>query len=186
MCEVRDVTEAKKTIVYVLKDGTEGVTKPFYFTGKKALMEEEADNELAEEIFAASDIDINDVEKWHTRSFLEPGYIYISDHAMLRLKKRLGWKKSTAMRMVKKIYDVGEDKEGADNIVKRWLDYKEKTVSTPREGIYYRIYGQYIFIFDGQILVTAYNMSNPAAMRSLAAKHRRYNRAAFKRGESVC
>lgn len=186
MCEVRDIADTRKVIAYELKNGYKGVTAPFFFSGKKDLAEEDEHDPMAMEILTSSGIDTDQVESWHLRAYLEPGVVYISNHAMMRLNKRLGWKKSTAIRMVRRIYDNGKTKEDTDNIIQRWIEDKEKAaIRNPNAEICYRIYGQYILIFDGQLLVTAYNMSNPSSMRAAAIKHKGYNRAAFKRGECV-
>ena len=102
--------------------------------------------------------------------------IYISEHAMDRLRKRLGFNRSAAYRMTKKAYEKGITKDNIDGYLKTWIE--AKTANSCNSGSDYRVYGQYVFIFNKNVLVTVYNMAQKEAYKVAHELHRDkgYNR----------
>ncbi|MGN0240997.1 MAG: hypothetical protein ACI4CS_04845 [Candidatus Weimeria sp.] len=105
----------------------------------------------------------------------EKDTIYISEHAMKRLRKRLGFNKSAAYRMTKKAFEKGITKDNANGYLKTWIESK---VTRQGNGSDFRIYGQYAFIFDKNVLVTVYNMVQKEAYKVAHEQHvdKAYNR----------
>lgn len=86
----------------------------------------------------------------------EKDTVYISDHAMKRLRKRLGFNRSAAYRMTKKAWEEGLTRDKVDGYLRTWIE--KKMESHPEDGSDYRIYGQYAFVYNKNVLVTVYNM----------------------------
>ncbi len=77
--------------------------------------------------------------------------IYISDHAMKRIKERNGWGKKSSIRMIKKIYDEGLTPENVKGKYAAWVRNK---VATANAGDYFRLYGESLYVFNKETLVT--------------------------------
>ena len=184
MCSVKEVRdpETKRVVAYTLKNGGAGITEPF-ISGDYEIMDNGRRQAFITELLSKTGVDIKDVKEWHLRTYIEPDIVYVTDHAMERLRKRLGWNKKTALRMVARVYDCGVTKDGTTGTLNKWIVQKENADINKDMNITFKLYGQYVFLFDGQILVTAYNISQKGSFVEVLKKKKRYNRAAFKRGE---
>lgn len=107
----------------------------------------------------------------------EQDTVYISDHAMCRLRKRLGFNRSAAYRMTKKAWEEGITRDRANGYLRTWID--KKIENNPEDGSDYRIYGQYAFIYNKNVLVTVYNMVQKESYKVTHERIRdkKYNRS---------
>ena len=102
-----------------------------------------------------------------------PGYlqeeetIYISKHAFQRMKERQGWSKSTAARMIKKVFDSGIASDRINGYRSLWIKLKDNYHS--KSDHTYILYGDYIYIFIKSILVTVEHI--PPKLSILRAKN---------------
>lgn len=182
MCTVREISDTRKAVDYVLKDGSRGTTAPFEFDDEMG--ERTLEDPVIAGALEASGIAMDDIDDWHVRAYLEPDVIYISDHAMMRLKKRLGWKKNAAIRMTKKAVEEGLTRDDVDSTLKNWIEYKETNTNyNSSSDIHYKIYGQIAYVFDRQVLCTVYNLTAKETVKAHNIRRKGYNRAAYKRGE---
>jgi hypothetical protein len=78
-----------------------------------------------------------------------------TDHAYERAKYRFKWKKSTLDRMAHKAYNHGITYYDAKGRLKKWMGYK---YSLYKHVNNIRIYGQNVYFFSGNLLVTLYRL----------------------------
>lgn len=78
------------------------------------------------------------------------GTIYISDHAMTRMKERCGWNRKASIRMMQKILLLGKNSKEIVGRRKLWL--KERALDEHDSCI---VYGDMAYIFRKNVLVTA-------------------------------
>lgn len=95
--------------------------------------------------------------------------INITDHAYERAKERLGWKREVMDKMASKALNLGikhKDTKGSLNkyITKLWFEYKSCNNV--------RIYGENIYFFSGNTLITLYRLDHKLI------KHLKYCRQA--------
>ena len=83
------------------------------------------------------------------------GTIIITDHAYDRMKERLGWNKKAAERMAQKAFQEGIQHWETKGSLHRYLD---SIYLSHRNATAMRIYGQAIFIFKEDKLLTVYAM----------------------------
>ncbi|MEM0994068.1 MAG: hypothetical protein AAF847_06855 [Bacteroidota bacterium] len=80
-----------------------------------------------------------------------------TDHAYERAKGRLSWKKRTLDRMMLKAYQEGKTHGQTKGKLRKYLDklyLEHKTANNTR------IYGEVIYLFSNNILVTLYRLPN--------------------------
>lgn len=80
-----------------------------------------------------------------------------TDHAYTRAKERLGWKKRVLEKMMRKAFDQGVKHSQTKGRLRKylnqlWLDYR--TCNNVR------IYGENIFFFKNNLLITVYRLDN--------------------------
>lgn len=107
----------------------------------------------------------------------QPDTVYISDHAMERLRKRLGFNKNAACRMTAKAFDNGLTREEATGYLRTWIDGKIEHMKI-NKNVDFRIYGQYAFLFSDNVLITVYNM---VQKESYTEKHERFREKKYNR-----
>lgn len=90
-------------------------------------------------------------EKKYRPEAEEQGTIYISSHAMSRLKERNGWSRKTSLRMLAKVYDDGIRFDAMNGRLARWINRK---ISNGYPGDEFVVYGEYLYIFNGNTLIT--------------------------------
>lgn len=163
MCQVVDIKNCEKKVIITLKDGTEILSD--WFQDVEALVDETAINrtvgewEVYQDMIRSNDIDENQVSKWYIMRKREDDTIYISEHAMQRLKERNGWNKETAMRMLQKVYDKGKRGNEIKGYLSKWI--KDK-VANNNKGDYYILYGEFLYVFNYKTLVTVMNVPKKA------------------------
>ena len=147
MCEVSMLKDAERQMCLILKGGDRiysewysAQTKPG--TEKQVLMETIEGNNLNKE----------DVEEWYiSRKREDPNTVYISDHAMKRLKERNGWTKKASMRMMKKIHDNGLTPNQVKGKYAAWIRQKAENKAKHE---HFLLYGENLYVFSRNTLVT--------------------------------
>lgn len=153
MCDIQDINKGEKRITITLKNGLKFVSQ--WFTddnGDKALNNVTSkEDEVLKELIKIHNIAEEDIEEWFISRRREPGTLYISDHAMSRLKERNGWNKKTAMRMIPKIYDEGVNAKDVKGYLRPWAENKEAKKNPGEE---YLLYGTNMYVFSHKTLLT--------------------------------
>ena len=83
--------------------------------------------------------------------------IIITNHAYDMAKRRIGWNKSALEKMSSKAYVEGITHSQTKGRLKRFLDSKFLSY---RKATNMRIYGEVLFIFVGNKLITLYTLTN--------------------------
>lgn len=155
MCNVSALKESEKKIHVVLKNGN--VYSSEWYLDNDSCKKEGAINctekeyELYQNILSSHNITEQDVKEFYISRKRENDNVYISDHAMDRLKERNGWSRKTALRMIQKVYDNGARSGEIKGHIATWVKNKE---SFSTKGDYYILYGQNLYIFNHNTLVT--------------------------------
>ncbi len=153
MCKVKTAREMNKRVVCRTKDG--GIFYSGYFQEPGGQVSyEEAINENIRKTMDDHCLCEDDIEEIEIEKLKEDDHIYLSRHALKRLKKRNGWNKKTSERMLKKIYEEGKQGDEIKGSVASWIEHKEKIRSG---NAAYILYGEKAYVFDGQLLVTVLN-----------------------------
>lgn len=98
--------------------------------------------------------------------------ICISVHAMERMQERFGWNRKSAVRMTKKIYEEGSSDKDIPPYIKKWMETKRKKAGY---NSHYIIYGNIVFVMNGNVITTVYNIPKNFKMR--------HDRAGYKRAD---
>ncbi|MBN8668750.1 MAG: hypothetical protein J0M30_14730 [Chitinophagales bacterium] len=91
--------------------------------------------------------------------------IEISDHAFIRTKERLGMDKRAARRIALKAYVAGKKHGACKGRLKSYLDQVYREYENCNNM---RIWGEAIWLFAGNVLVTVYNI--PHELKPLIKK----------------
>ncbi len=81
--------------------------------------------------------------------------IILSKHAEKRMKERLNLTKQAAIRMANKVYEQGIDGNIKNGSLKRYINGKIKEGKI-NEFTEVKIYGDYVYIFDNNVLITVF------------------------------
>lgn len=160
MCKVKEMKDREKKVTIVLNDGRvfESEWKP----GPGRDVEE-----ICSELMEKYHVPAEDLKSWAVRrQKREEDTVYITDHAMTRMKERNGWGRKAAIRMVQKVFDNGT--KAADvrkGPYKAWAHYKAEK-ALPNENLI--LYGDKLYIFAGKVLITVI----PARAREASAKEK--------------
>lgn len=155
MCEVKELNKSELRIGIQLTNGC--VVLSDWFSDDEHHVIEDSINSTEKEIEVYNDLCFNkginaaDVVQWFVSRKREDDTVYISEHAFERMKERCGLNRKAAMRLVKKVYDNGEDISRSKGYLLRWA--KQKTIGSP-EYDKLIIYGDYVYIFAYTTLVT--------------------------------
>lgn len=97
------------------------------------------------------------------------GGAVISDHAAQRLKERLGWNASAQQRMANLALERGLKHTDTSGRLRRYFD---KLFLSHGSGNNTRIYGEHVYIIQGQTVVTVLHLPNDLkrAARQAAGK----------------
>lgn len=153
MCKVKTMREMDKRIILITKNGQELVSEGLNAPGGRSdyiRALEEATNGILKE----NNLNSNDIDEYHVERITEEDHVYITDHALKRLKQRNGWSKKTSKRMLARIYEQGKHCKDLTGRMKTWIKHKEQVSGDNTD---YRIYGEKLYIFDGSTLVTVVN-----------------------------
>lgn len=156
MCEVKELCKTERKLIIVMKN------KKRYYSG---WYEDNGVIEVAPGVFKSTEsiifngmiekykIPMHLISEWFIVRKRNTEPVYISDHAMRRLKERNGWKKSTSLRMVQRIYDEGISPEDVKGYLAKWVKTKNAEMN---QGDSLRLYGDILYVFHNKTLVTAY------------------------------
>ena len=106
----------------------------------------------------------------------EEDTIYITEHAMKRMKERAGWNRNAAVRMTKKAVEKGKNADEVNGRLGAWLRHRVLRYMGPGKR-WYRVYGNFVFAFAGQNLVTVMHRPCPGSY---------FMRCTLKRGDREC
>ena len=84
-------------------------------------------------------------------------HIQVSMHAEKRMIERLGINKRAVQRLAEKAYKDGIRHKDAVGRLKKWMTYR---FSQNRNANNMRVYGEFLYVFCGNILVTVYIVPN--------------------------
>lgn len=165
MCKVKELKDCDRKIAVVTKDGRK-ITSSLITAEESGCLVPSRHNseETYRKLISKNSIDEDSVCHWYVAVSKEKDTIYISDHAMDRMRKRLGWNRNASYRMTKKIYEEGKGIQDTKGALRTWLEEKAEgrwnCLKKKARGIEYRIYGNYVFLFAGDTLVTVYDMGS--------------------------
>lgn len=172
MGEIREVVElssSKKRVTVTLKDGRE-ITGGWFTDGAPEKVQGKVNATVGEErevarILGENGLSESDMQGWHISRLRKEGNVYITDHAMERMRGRCGWNRKTAMRMVGKVVESGTPAEEA----KGWLKpYLRHVASKQDENYWNVIFGGHLFVFRHESLITVMCLPNKAAAGKIA------------------
>lgn len=86
--------------------------------------------------------------------------VIVTKHAEERLKERLGLNKKSCARIAKKAYELGKTHTDKNSTLNNYLKRKEHIAEGTTRYTVAKIYGEHIFIFDENILITTFEMPN--------------------------
>ena len=95
--------------------------------------------------------------------------IVLTDHAIDRVKERMGLKKNAAERMARKALVLGLRSEDVAGEVAGYISSKE----IAGDGVFVRIYGEYAYVFghnkkqEACVLITVYRLPSAITKRVL-------------------
>lgn len=155
MCNVKELNKSELRIGIKLTNG--GMVFSEWFMDDERYVIEDKVNSTEKEVEVYNELRFNkgisdeDVEQWFISRKREDDTVYVSEHAFERMKERCGLNRKSAMRMVQKVYDNGENMNGAKGYLAQWL--REKKEGNP-EYDKFLMYGDYVYLFAHTTLVT--------------------------------
>lgn len=152
--ETKSLRESPYILTCVMKNGVPYNSGIFYVKDLDDLRNERI--RRAFYVLVANELAYDDLQFVSTKHVTSDDCIYISDHAFKRMKERAGWNRDAALRMAGKVYEKGKRIQPTTARLQKWFDqkmiiYKGSMVS--REFV---LYGDYLFIFKNNILITMY------------------------------
>lgn len=144
MCKVKRLAECNKRVAITTTD--RGVLFSSWYDAS------DDENIMYDHFRKEKGLAEKDIVSWTVhRDKRDSDTVYISDHAEKRLKERNNWNRKTALRMVKKVYDTGKRSSELTGYIKKSIKSLEK-----REPKLFIAYGEDVYIFDNNILVTVF------------------------------
>ena len=146
MCKVNTFRNADKRMMVITKNG-----KKFYsrWYADNNSGNEEIKEQAYEDVLKIHKIKETDVARLVVNVNVEDkDTVFISEHAMIRMKERNGWTRKTSVRMVKKIYETGLDPKQMKGKRATWA------MRHSSGNCDLRYYGDFLYIFRDNILVT--------------------------------
>ena len=149
MCMVKRFEEMEKKMYLTTKDGS------IIDAGSVNIYKDK--NECWDRVFEflddADNLEITDIASLHCELMNEDeDTVYLTKHALERMRERNGWNEKTSFRMAVKIHDKGID------LAKETLGYLSKWARRKKEKspeCDYIMYGNYVYVFAGNVLLTS-------------------------------
>lgn len=79
--------------------------------------------------------------------------VILTDHAIERLKERVGLNRKAGQRTAEKAYHHGTPPEATTGDLRTWLECLRCSATNATN---LRLYGQHLYLFKGAILITVY------------------------------
>ena len=147
MCKVSDLKIVDRRIGIHLKNGDIIFSDWYNANGESG-----TEKTTYRQMLIVNDINEDTVLDWFVDRKRDDGdTIYISDHAMDRLRKRNGWSRKASLRMMQKIYDSGLVPNQVRGRYSAWVRKKE---AEKNRNDTLRFYGENLYIFNRNTLVT--------------------------------
>lgn len=145
MCTVKPIKNAAKNVKIKLYDGISKIIR---------YSEDEISNHglytqerIRQYTVETQKLDEEKVIGFSIKVEHSPDTYYISEHAMKRLKERSGWPKSAYVRMIQRVIEQGKSP-------------RTSMLYSFSDNHWYRIYGEFFYVFSSDELVTMYHVSN--------------------------
>lgn len=84
--------------------------------------------------------------------------VIITDHAFRRAKERCSLSKKALRRTAEKAYFDGYDHAKLKGRIRRYID--KRLMQYKKRGVRIKIYGEYMYIFTSNVLVTLFGIPN--------------------------
>lgn len=91
----------------------------------------------------------------------------VSKHACKKAKERMGWKKSTICRMAEKAFQEGVSHKDTKGTVNRYIT---KIWNNNMNANNIKVYGENLYIFAGETLLTLYKLPKNISKRILSTR----------------
>lgn len=166
MCTVKKLTGKEKRVIIKLNSGKEFLSEWFIDESEKPENEVNStarEKDTLKKMMKTHHFCEDDIDFWTISRKKEDNIVYISDHAFQRMKERNGWNKKTALRMVKKIYDNGQNMNDIKGSVAAWARGSVMSEESFADEI--RVYGEYIYIFNKKTLITSYKIPTQSSLK---------------------
>lgn len=151
MCKVKIMRNEAKSITIRTKNGIEH--GPYHYSRDDVSSRMLYSRQSLEQSAAFDhNISMGQVSSISVWADLQKDTVYLSDHSLERMKERAGWNKSASIRMVKKAIDYGKPVSEVNGRLGAWL--RNQNQKQENENHWYRLYGDYVFIFSKNVLVT--------------------------------
>lgn len=85
--------------------------------------------------------------------------VRVTNHAARRIRRRLGLNKKAVLRRAQIAYDEGLRVADLKGAVKERIEAKAEALD-PETGFEFVIHDRYVFLFDREVLVTAYLLTD--------------------------
>ena len=93
--------------------------------------------------------------------------VMLSKHAEKRLRERLNIGKKACIRIAQKAHDEGITMDGENGSLNKWLAYTARKGHDSDRFSKVKIYGEYAYIFNGNMLITVYELPNRIKNKAL-------------------
>lgn len=170
--EVKRLSEEKRKMCVVLKEGSELISESYHEDRKTIGDFSDQEKAILEDLLQENNLERDQVQSVYIRKDTDDSCIYISDHAFKRMKERNGWGQKTCLRMVKKIIECGtaEKKE-------KYLENQAKRLEE-MENAKVLMYGNTLYLFMNNVLVTVYE---PTKRKGASCSRYKEKRVSYKK-----
>jgi hypothetical protein len=145
MCTVKLIKNAAKIIKITLYDGTSKIIR--YSENEISDYGLYTQERIKQYTVESQKLNGNNVIDLKIMVDRNPDTYYISEHAMKRLKERSGWPKSAYVRMIQRVIEQGKSP-------------RTSMLYSFADNYWYRVYGEFFYVFSSDELVTMYHVSN--------------------------
>ncbi|SDW48524.1 hypothetical protein SAMN05216391_1096 [Lachnospiraceae bacterium KHCPX20] len=133
-------------------------------------------------LLSTVNLTFDDINSYKICYLREEDTVYISSHAMERMKKRLGWNQKAIYRMLPKVFHEGKVLDDLSGYRKAYFRRHKASVADVKVSDVL-VYGHYIFLLDGNVLVTVYSMKGH---EQLTSKYRPFGRENRRKSRRDC
>lgn len=162
MCKVNSIRNTGKSIILWTFDGVS--YGPYYYDAE-TIIEKQIYRPMSLVEYAAKEhgIDPATIENYSIHIQEQEDTIYITEHAAQRMKERAGWNRDTAIRMTVKAVDDGKPADEVTGRLGAWLRHRVDHHGPDDKEHWYRLYGDFVFVFTASTLVTVIRKPKPGS-----------------------